>query len=239
VRTLAKLSILLMVAWQIAGPSSLLAAEKDLYDYLWLDPDKKVYVLQNKIYKKAHSVYAQLGYIYGLSSDYTDASGVHFSTGYYFKEEWALELMYNSYSNKFNDAYQSLQSINQSVPFVRQLEKSYGALAVWAPFYGKINTFNKIIYFDWHFGLGLGKVETSSNALTVASTTTADNYRKESYTGILGKTGVRVHVNKRWHVDLSYLRTTYQAPGPLLPNRAQTDKWRANGDVIFSVGFSF
>ncbi|GAB4023445.1 MAG: hypothetical protein Fur0010_26680 [Bdellovibrio sp.] len=228
-----------ILAWLIAGPTSLSAAEKDLYDFLWLDPDKKVYVLQNKIYKKKNTIYAQLGYIYGLSSDYTDSSGLHFSTGYYFNEEWALELMYNSYSNSFNDAYQNLQAINQSVPFVRKLDKSYGALAIWAPFYGKINTFNKIIYFDWHFGLGMGKVDTSSNALTVASSTTADTYQNESYTGVLAKTGLRVHASKRWHVDLSYLRTTYNAPGPLLPNRGQTDKWRANGDVILSIGFSF
>ena len=31
------------------------AGEKSLYDFLWLDPDKKVYVLQNKIYKKEHT----------------------------------------------------------------------------------------------------------------------------------------------------------------------------------------
>mgnify|MGYP000697543964 CR=1 FL=1 len=34
------------------GTPKVMATEKDLYDFLWLDPDKKVYVLQNKVHKK-------------------------------------------------------------------------------------------------------------------------------------------------------------------------------------------
>ncbi len=37
-----------------------LAGEKDLYDFQWLDPDKSVYVLQNKIYPKNKTFYVDI-----------------------------------------------------------------------------------------------------------------------------------------------------------------------------------
>jgi len=48
---------------------SLKASEKDLYDFLWLDPDKSVYVLQNKVYKKKNSFYGSVGFLQGQSSN--------------------------------------------------------------------------------------------------------------------------------------------------------------------------
>ena len=128
------------------GASSLhaIADEKDLYKFLWLDPDKKVYVLQNKLFKKKKSIYTQLGYVAGLSGEYQDTSGLNFRTGYYLNEEWAIEGFYNSYSNKNNDAYDNIKRINQTVPFVRRFTSTYGLMGIWSPFYGKINTFNKL-----------------------------------------------------------------------------------------------
>ena len=51
------------------------AAEKDLYNFLWLDPDKKVYVLQNKVYKREHTVYLDVGYLKALSSKFQNTNG--------------------------------------------------------------------------------------------------------------------------------------------------------------------
>ena len=41
-------------------------------------------------------------------------------------------------------------------------------MLLWAPFYGKINTFNKILYFDLFFGIGLATIGGKDNAETVA-----------------------------------------------------------------------
>lgn len=46
------ISALALVLFTLSAPA-LRADEKDLYDFMWLDPDKKVYVLQNKVHKKA------------------------------------------------------------------------------------------------------------------------------------------------------------------------------------------
>lgn len=233
------LKITMMALLIGASSFNAIADEGDLYKFLWLDPDKKVYVLQNKLYKKSKTIYTQLGYLSALSGEYQDTSGINFRTGYYLNEEWAVEGFYNSYSNKNNDAYDNLQRINQSVPFIRRLNSSYGLMGVWSPFYGKINTFNKIIYFDWSFGLGLAKIDTESNKDTVSLPTQSSTFTSESYTGAIAKTGLRVHASKRWFIGIDLQRTMYKAPGPVINNIPSSSKLRGTTDAILSVGFSF
>lgn len=233
-----KISVMTMALLSLVGPT-LEAAEDDLYKFLWLDPDKQVYVLQNKVYKKRHSFYGTLGFLSGQSNEFQDTTGLHVSGGFYFHEEWAFELFYNGYSNSNNDAFENLQRVNGSVPFMRKIESSYGAMAIWSPFYGKVNTFNKIFYFDWNFGLGVTKINAETNATTVANPSTSDEFSSESYTGIAYKTGLRFHATENIHIGIDYMRQSYQAPGPTIGTTPGQDKWRHNSDVIFSIGLSF
>lgn len=235
-------AVVVMMVWLSAGPSFLTvtqAAEDDLYDYLWLDPDKKVYVLQNKVYKKEGRFYTNIGFAMGLNSDFQDRTGVQFKFGYYFKEEWAIEAVYHQFSNSDDDTFKNLRRINGAIPFVRRVDKKYGVLGVYSPFYGKINTFNKIIYFDWSFGLGIGQIQTSSNAETVSSASTADIYKDEKNLAILGKTAFRIHATKNVHVGLEYHRDSYRAPGPTINGTPGFDSWRNNSEFVLSIGFSF
>src|SRR5665648_749616 len=98
--------------------------EESLYDFLWLDPDKKVYVLQNKLYKKEHSLYFDVGYLTNYTSKFQDTAGYALKGGYYFHEEWGAELFFNQYSNKDNDAFRDVQLVNTAVPFIRRPQKS-------------------------------------------------------------------------------------------------------------------
>lgn len=212
------------------------AGEESLYDFLWLDPDKKVYVLQNKLYKKEHSFYFDLGYISNYTSKFQDTAGFAGKLGYYFHEEWGVELFYNQYTNKNNDDYRNVQ-INQVEPFIRRLNSSYGAALIYSPFYGKINTFNKIFYFDWSFGAGYAQINAESNMKTVrAGSNIKSSYDSETYTGGLLKTKLKFHVTENVHLGLEYMNTYYMAPGPKNP---KSDKLRTNTDLIFSVGFSY
>ncbi len=212
------------------------AGEKSLYDFLWLDPDKKVYVLQNKLYKKEHTFYADVGYLTNFTSKFQDTSGFQLKSGYYIHEEWAVEIFYNNYWNSNNDEYQNVRSVNSTEPFVRKIKSNAGALAIWSPFYGKINTFNQIFYFDWSFGGGFSQVQTSSNLKSVRVTNAPNNFTNKNYTGAVAKTNVKLHLTERVHVGLEYMNTYYRAPGPRNP---KSDKFRTNTDVIMSVGFSF
>lgn len=212
------------------------AGEKSLYDFLWLDPDKKVYVLQNKLYKKENSFYFDLGYIANQTSKFQDTNGFSFKGGYYFHEEWGVELFYQQYSNSNNDDFRNVKLINEAVPFVRRLDSTYGAALIYSPFYGKINTFNKIYYFDWSFGAGYAKINANSNIKSVRIDNAPNKYEKETYNGGVLKTKVKFHVTENVHLGLEYMNTYYMAPGPKDP---KSDKLRTNTDLIFSVGFSF
>ena len=230
---------MLLSTFSMGIPSIVKAAEKDLYDFLWLDPDKKVYVLQNKVHKKEHSVYANLGVGLGLSSTFQDTTLFHGNIGYHINEEWAIEALYTGYSNKDNEAFQNLETLTSKIPFIRKTKSNYGITAKWAPFYGKINTFNKIFYFDWSFGLGLGKLNTESNASTVGNSALPNNYKSESYTSIIGKTEFTFHASKNIHLSLGLIMNNYKAPGPTINNKAGGDKMRNNLDSLLSIGFSY
>ena len=140
-----------MIKWLIiillSSSAVSFSGEKDTYDFLWMDPDKKVYVLQNKTYKKEKMFYTDVGFLLGLGNEFVDTTGYFIKGGYYFHEEWGIELGYTRYSNTTNSSYESIKYINSTIPFVRKLDNSMYAMAIWSPFYGKINTFNKIVSF--------------------------------------------------------------------------------------------
>lgn len=212
------------------------AGEESLYDFLWLDPDKKVYVLQNKLYKKESKVYFEAGYLSNYTSKFQTTQGFQLKTGFYLREEWALEASYQKYSNTNNDEFRSIRLINKTEPFIRRLNSSIGANLIWSPFYGKINTFNEIIYFDWSFGAGYTNITAESNLKTATSSLLANKYSKESHHGAVLKTNVKVHLKENIHLGIEYMNTYYMAPGPKNP---KSDNLRTNTDIIFSVGFSF
>ena len=214
--------------------SNLYASENDLYEFLWLDPDKQVYVLQNKLYPKHRSFYFDVGYLMGLSNEFQDTNGIQLKAGYYFHEEWAIELQYRQYSNSDNNAYKNLQEINQVEPFVRRFKNDQSLFVIWSPFYGKINTFNKIFYFDWSFGLGVGKTNSENNLESVTNTTAVSSYDAEDLTTYSLKTNVKFHLNENLHLGVEFINSNFQAESP-----QKKKKWEMNNDIIFTIGVSF
>ncbi len=93
------------------------ASEQDLYDFMWLDPDKKVYVLQNKVHKKEHSIYFNVGYGTSLSAAFQDTNMLHLNTGFYLTEEWAIEGLYTKYSNQDMINFQIIKGLKGMFPF--------------------------------------------------------------------------------------------------------------------------
>ena len=232
----------ILIALVLGPTSTLQASEKHLYDFLWLDPDKKVYVLQKKVYKKKRTFYANIGYLSGLDSDYLDVSGFLLGLGYYVNEQWAIELFYHHYINKDNET-QGLLKEDEARPFIRKFEHKVGGMIRWSPFYGKINTFNKIIYFDWSFGLGGGKLRAKANSHLPESDTKLDKFESESFSALFLKTAFRIYINKRFHVGMEYHRNYYKGAGPYLDSEPGSKpinkKLRFYGEAIFLTGLSF
>ena len=212
------------------------SGEEDLYDFLWLDPDKSVYVLQNKLYPKDKTFYVDIGYLgVNLTSTFQDTAGAHIKAGYFFSEEFAFELNYTQYSNSDNTALKGLGDVTSLAPFIRRPLTSKSLYFVWSPFYGKINTFNKIYYFDWSFGVGTGVYTMESN-IDTAELNNEDRFSKEDYTPVQLKSSLTFHINKSLHIGLEFINTNFQSN---TPQKKNTKSWDQNNDVIFSIGASF
>ena len=52
------------------------------------------------------------------------------------------------------------------------------------------------------------------------------------------KTNLKFYVTQRMHVEIDFMSTIYNAPGPKI-NDQQTEGMTTNSDLVFSVGFSF
>ena len=123
--------------------SVVIANEKSLYNFSWLDNDKEIYVLQNRKFRKDGNVYIGGTGAFNLSQNFLDAYGGTVRAGYFFSEDWGLEFIYGKNTNKENDTARGVRE-QGSVPFYRQIDSFMGAMLMWSPFYSKINTFNKI-----------------------------------------------------------------------------------------------
>lgn len=228
---------LLLIALSFGtAPLTVNASEKDLYDFLWLDPDKKVYVLQNKIYPKTGTWYVDMGYVQNQTNTFQDTVGGQLRIGYFLNEEFGLEVNHLQYSSQNNSAYDSVKIVNGTEPFIRRNTQSTSLFLIWSPFYGKVNTFNKIFYFDWYFGAGTGSMTMESNLESVVNPDIKSKFETEHYTPVLLKTGVKVHINRRIHLGVELFNNNFQAGSAEKP---KSKKWKQSNDLIFSLGVSF
>ena len=143
------------------------ASTEDAYDFSWLDPGKKIFVLQNRRYRKDNKFHSPPVQVYKLRA--VDSFNISTRGSYFFTEEFGVELVYSTNSGKENDTATSVRNPggSGSIPFRRIVDQYFGAYFSWAPFYSKINTFNKIIYLDIIFNFGLASMTESNNAQEV------------------------------------------------------------------------
>lgn len=191
--------------------TSVLAAEKSLYNFSWLDKDKEIYVLQNRKFRKNGNIYIGGTGSYNLSQEFIDSYGGTLRAGYFFTEDWGLEFVYGKNTNKENDTAKGVRE-QATVPFYRQIDSFMGAMVMWSPFYSKINTFNQIFYFDWMFGFGVGSISTEDNRNKFDTTApNQDVLTKESNIGAIWNTGFRFYINQNWSLRLDITGQTYKA----------------------------
>lgn len=217
------------------------AAEDSVYDFLWLDPDKAVYVLQNKTYRKEKTFSAGGSLLTTVGNEFQDTYGLDLKVDYFFTEVYGMEVFHSRYWNSDSDNFKNVVYVSQQdstpnetiYPFVRRLTSATGVNFLWSPFYGKVNTFNRIFYFDWGFGLGLASLQTESNIKTVTTPTLPNSYTNESFMALSYKTYLKFHVDKKHYVSFEIRNFNYQAAGPQNPNSKQL---RNNWDLLF--GFS-
>jgi outer membrane beta-barrel protein len=192
------------------------ASESSIYSFSWLDPDKEVYVLQNRKFRKAGRMHASAGYGMTTSGAFVDANSVQGRLGFFALEDWGAEVVYAKNSGTENTAAQAVRNNEQSggsgsAPFRRMTDNYLGAMVLWSPFYAKINTFNKIVYLDWYMGLGVAKLEETNNKKEIQTRGVDKTLTTESHTGVMWNTGFKFYINEYWHVRVDFTGIHYKA----------------------------
>lgn len=189
------LSLLMISALAFAG-------EKSLYEFSWLDKDKEIYVLQNRKFRKVDKAYVGFNGVKTLSGAFVDSYGASVRGGYFFREDWGFEFAYGKNSGDKNDTAKGVED-QGSYAFFRKIDSYMSAMVTWAPFYSKINTFNKVFYYDWMFSAGLASMSTKDNRkeFDVPSNKTLTS---ESLIGASWNTGFRFYVTEAWSIRLDF-----------------------------------
>ena len=204
--------------------TNIYSSEEDLYSFSWLDQDKEVYVLQNRKYRKDGSFYLSGGGGITTSGAFVNAFTLQTKVGYFFKEDWGLEFLFSKNFGKENDIAELIKNPNGiagSVPFRVFVKSYFGGQVLWSPFYSKINTFNKIIYVDWVFGVGGGLLTESNNRkITSANTDDFDPPNRsisddsqdieDNHFALLWSTGLQFYVNQDFYVKLDMVATHFK-----------------------------
>lgn len=232
----SKLSALFLLLSLILS-SQLFASEKDIYEFSWLDPDKEVFVLQNRKFRKAGRLHFNAGYGITTSGAFVDATAIQGRVGYFFTEDFGLEGLYSKNTGKENDTATAIRTNSgsgSSTPFRRIIENYTGAMILWAPFYSKINTFNKIVYMDWILGLGYAQVKENNNKLDVSTGGIDKTVTSESHGGIMWEAGMKFYLDPSFSIRADLTAIHYKANSV-----AGTSTFYSNFDATLSLGYSF
>lgn len=197
--------LLLVSAFIFSGV--VIASEKSLYEFSWLDKDKEIYVLQNRRFRKVNTFYVGLNGVKTVSGAFVDSYGGTVRGGYFFSEDWGVEGVYGKNSGDKNDTAKGVED-QGSYAFYRKIDSYMGAMLMWSPFYSKINTFNRVFYYDWMFGLGVASVKTSDNRKEFNSPSDSTLTSQNSM-GAMWNTGLRVYISDSWslRIDITGIHT--------------------------------
>ncbi len=180
------------------------AAEDSMYDFSWLDQDKEVYVLQNRKFRKKGNLY--IGGTVGRLTNgaFIDSNEVNLIGGFFFSEDWGIELSYTQADGTENTTSENVGAQGGAVAFYRKIDTAMSGMLLWSPFYSKINTFNKIFYYDWMFGLGMASVNTIDNRNEFPGGSSADVLTEDSVSGPTWMTALRFYINPSWSTRIDF-----------------------------------
>lgn len=213
------------------------ASEKDIYEFSWLDPDKEVYVLQNRKFRKVNHLHLNLGGGITTSGAFVDAKAIQGRAGYFFTEDFGFEGLYSKNSGKENDTALGVRNPGGagSKPFRRIVDSYMGAMVLWSPFYSKINTFNKIIYMDWIFGLGYAQLKEHNNKLELPSGASDTTQTFETHSGLVWDVGMKFYIDESFSIRSDLTAIHYSA------NKITTSGTAVNSnfDATLALGYAF
>jgi outer membrane beta-barrel protein len=185
------------------------ADQESLYEFEWLDKDKKIYVLQNRLYNKVGRFHLSLLGGLDTSAKFTDTYFGAFKGGYFISESWGIEFGHSVGTGETNTTAKAIVE-QAATPFYRQIKSITHANVMWSPFYGKFNTFDQIYYLDWFIGLGVASI-TDENNKNDFPTSGDRSLTTETHTGALWNTGFLFYLSNAWSVRFEFQGVHYKA----------------------------
>jgi outer membrane beta-barrel protein len=232
------LHLFVLILSQFVFVGSSYADENSLYDFKWLDEGEKVYVIQNKEHTKAGGIGIDFSFADSQSSPYQDTVGMIFGITYYFSETWSMDITYKKYNNTDSTDLKNLLNVlgsNQVKPIIRKIDSATLLHLNWIPFYGKVNTFNRIFFFDWGFGLGVGQFETQGNWQTFSILNKSITFEKENDSGFNFRSFVKFYAKANLTMGFEYNLTGVET----IRDPSGTKEILYYNDIIASVGYLF
>lgn len=209
-----------------------MAAESSLYNFSWLDKDKEIYVLQNRKFRKDGTVYIGGNVSKTITGAFVNTYGTSLRGGFFFREDWGVELAYGKGFGGENTTAKGIKE-QGTVPFYRKIDSYTGAMLMWSPFYSKINTFNKIFYYDWLFGAGAANITSLDNRKKFSNSGTLTS---ESSIGLMWTTGMRFYIDQNWSVRLDFTGFNWRADRYGKPTGTATVQKKSDYFNHFDVG---
>ncbi len=214
---------------------------EDEYDFSWLDPEKKIYVVQNRKYTKKNRLELALSGGIGIGEPYRTRRTLLPRAMYYINESWGVSgfMLFNQ--NEENGNVAALRLVSGRIPAVRDIQNYSGGSVMWIPFYGKINMFNKIFYLDWHLEAGVGGAASEIDLNTTFGNPA--NLSETNYFSFHWGTGQKFFITRNWAARLDYLAIFYKAPtgvdGSITSGPGAVEETYDNHFVTLGVSYTF
>lgn len=214
---------------------------EDEYDFSWLDPEKKIYVVQNRKYTKKNRLELALSGGIGIGEPYRTRRTLLPRATYYINENWGVSgfMLFNR--NEENNNVSALRLVSGRIPAVRDIQNYSGGSVMWVPFYGKINMFNKIFYLDWHLEAGVGGAASEIDLNTTFGNPA--NLSETNYFSFHWGTGQKFFITRNWAARLDYLAIFYKAPtgvdGSITSGPGAVEETYDNHFVTLGVSYTF
>lgn len=219
---------------------TLFAAEDSIYNFNWLDDDETVYVIQNKEYPTTKRVELNLSAtVSSNNSPYQSTLSYNYGLTYYLSDVYSVDLIYKKYINSNTTDLNSLIQNTGKKPIVRVVDTIKLMHFNWLPFYGKINTLNKIFYFYMGIGIGVGTLKEDINIGTwdVLTVTEIDfDESRDTFAGSL-KIFAKFFLAQNWNfgIELEYFGyNTLNAAG-----NQDVEAFNMYGDTTVTFGYLF
>lgn len=206
--------------------------ENSEYNFSWLDPEKKIYVLQNRKYTKAGHVFLNLMGGPGFSNSYRTVWNLDPRIDYYFSESFGIEAFYTFTFNSPNNTFGALQTTSPTtLPIVREIHSELGFMAQWVPWYAKINFFNNIIHFDWYVQAGGGQIGTQ---ISGSGTNNGLAAQTQNIFALYAGTGHLYHLSESVTLRVDFTGAYYNAP---LQGNTGSGTWFSNYNFEVGIGY--